>query len=190
VARFLLNDAHLCEMLKSLRHELAVALQQLGSDRFHASRDTAGDVGTAISTASEAERSSAADVLRANCKRVEESLRSLEEYGKLINPAAAATIEQLRYRFYTLEKALLTIETSRARLANCRLYLLVTQSACRGGLERVVKGALDGGVDVIQLREKDVDDRRLLELAAQVRAIARTSRCSAGPTACMSARTI
>jgi len=168
-ARFLLNDAHLCGLLKSLRHELAIALQQLGSDHFHASRDTTGDVGTAITTSSESERSSAAHVLRANCKRVEESLRSLEEYGKLIDPAAAATIEQLRYRFYTLEKALLISESNQTRLADCRLYLLVTETACRTGFERVVKGALDGGVDVIQLREKDIDDRRLIDRAAQVR---------------------
>ena len=47
-ARFLLNDAHLCGLLKSLRHELATALQQLGSDRFHTSRDTTGDVNTTV----------------------------------------------------------------------------------------------------------------------------------------------
>jgi thiamine-phosphate pyrophosphorylase len=108
-------------------------------------------------------------VLRANCNRVEESLRTLEEYGKLIDPAAAADIEQLRYRFYTLEKSLLITDTSRSRLANCRLYLLVTESASRGGIERVVKSALEGGVDAVQLREKQGDDRRLLVLAEQVR---------------------
>ncbi|MFO1095077.1 MAG: thiamine phosphate synthase [Planctomycetaceae bacterium] len=31
------------------------------------------------------------------------------------------------------------------------------------------EGALDGGVDAIQLREKGIDDRRLLELAERVR---------------------
>ena len=168
-ARFVLNDPHLCGLLKSLRHELAAALQQLGGETFHVQRDTTGDVGTALSTASEADRESFGHVLLANCKRVEESLRTLEEYGKLIDPHAAATIEQLRYRFYTLEKALLTTASSRQRLADCRLYLLVTASACGAGFERVVKSALDGGVDGIQLREKSGDDRRLLQLAEQVR---------------------
>lgn len=167
--RFLLNDAHLCGLLKSLRHELAAALEQLGCDRFHALRDTAADVGTAISTAAEFARSSPSDVLRANCKRVAESLRTLEEYGKLIDPGAAAAIEQLRYRFYTLEKALLTTMLGRERLAGCRLYLLVTEHLCRGGIERVVKEALEGGVNAVQLREKGIEDPRLLELAEQVR---------------------
>ena len=108
-------------------------------------------------------------MLRANCKRVEESLRTLEEYGKLIDPGAAAAIEQLRYRFYTVEKALLTTESSRARLANRRLYLLVTESACRIGIERVIKGALEGGAGAIQLREKGGNDRRLLQIAENVR---------------------
>lgn len=168
-ARFVLNDAHLCGLLKALRHELAAALQRLGGDAFHVKRDTVGDVGTTISTASEQVRATTSDVLRANCKRVEESLRTLEEYGKLIDAGAAAAIEQLRYRFYTLEKALLTVDMSRSRLGNCRLYLLVTESACRRGFERTVRGALDGGVDAIQLREKGIDDRRLLELAERVR---------------------
>jgi thiamine-phosphate pyrophosphorylase len=168
-ARFLLNDAHLCGLLKSLRHELAGALARLGGEMFHVKRDTAGDVGTTITTPREQSRATTSDVLRANCKRVEESLRTLEEYGKLIDPEAAADIEQLRYRFYTLEKSLLITDTSRSRLANCRLYLLVTESACRGGIERVVKNALEGGVDAVQLREKEGDDRRLLVLAEQMR---------------------
>ena len=45
----------------------------------------------------------------------------------------------------------------------------MTENACRTGFEGVVKSALDGGVDAIQLREKSGDDRRLLQLAEQVR---------------------
>lgn len=168
-ARFLLNDAHLCGLLKTLRHELAAALQRLGADAFHVKRDTVGDVGTTISTLSEQSRANPSDIVRANCKRVEEALRTLEEFGKLVDSAAAAAIEQLRYQFYTLEKALLTAETSRARLADCRLYLLATELSCRGGMERVVKGALEGGVDAVQLREKGIDDRRFVVLAEQLR---------------------
>ena len=167
--RFRLNDAHLSMLLKTLRHELAESLSRLGSDDWHQFRDTAGDVGTDLGTPQERVRSTFGGVLRANCKRVEESLRSLEEFGKLIDAGAAGAIEQLRYRFYTIEKAVLTTTSSLERLASCRLYLLGSENECRQGFERTVREALAGGVDVVQLREKGGDDRRLLELAHQVR---------------------
>jgi thiamine-phosphate pyrophosphorylase len=167
--RFALNDAHLSQQLKDLRHLLAAALERLGGERMVRGRDTAHDVGTSIHTPSEALRDSAEGVVQANCKRVEEALRTLEEFGKLVSPKAAAEIGALRYRFYTLEKAIANTALSRERLANCRLYLLVTDRLCPRGLGPSVRAALQGGVDAVQLREKDVPDRRLIGLAKYVR---------------------
>ena len=166
--RFILNDAHLSRLLKEIRHDLAAALRPLGSDTWHALRDTPGDVGTSISTSSESERDSGTDVVRASLKRLCEALRSLEEYGKLIDVPAACAIEGLRYRSYTVEKAILTTMTARTRLADARLYLLVTASLCRTGFENVIRGGLDGGVDVVQLREKNWN-RELRAMAEDAR---------------------
>ncbi|REJ74372.1 MAG: thiamine phosphate synthase [Planctomycetota bacterium] len=167
--RFQLNDAHLSGLLKRIRHELAEALALLGGASFHRMRDVAGDVGTGIQNEREYSRSTERDVVQANCKRVQESLRSLEEYGKLIDRAAAARIEQLRYRCCTIEQAVLNTLDSRARLASCRLYLLVTPADCRRRLEATVKQALEGGVDVVQLRDKSTEDRKIHETAGQLR---------------------
>lgn len=166
--RFVLNDAYLSRLLKEIRHELAVALRPLGSDTWHALRDTPGDVGTAISTSSESQRVSGTDVVRASLKRLCEALRSLEEYGKLIDVPAACAIEGLRYRCYTIEKAILTTMSARTRLADARLYLLVTASLCRTGIESVIRGGLAGGVDVVQLREKNWN-RELRAMAEDAR---------------------
>ena len=166
--RFILNDAHLSRLLKEIRHELAAALRPLGSDTWHALRDTPGDVGTSVSTPAESQRNSESDVVRASLKRLCEALRSLEEYGKLIDVPAASAIEGLRYRCYTVEKAILTTMTARTRLADARLYLLVTASLCRTGFENVIRGGLDGGVDVVQLREKNWN-RELRALAEDAR---------------------
>jgi thiamine-phosphate pyrophosphorylase len=167
--RFRLNDAHLSGLLKSLRHDLSDALSRLGSASWHRLRDTPGDVGTAVETLREFVRGSLEDVVLANCKRVEESLRSLEEYGKLVDAGPSAAIERLRYQFYTIEQTVLTAISSRTRLDECRLYLLVSEVDCPHGLERTVRDALAGGVDVIQLREKGTDGARFLSLARQVR---------------------
>ena len=53
----------------------------------------------------------------------------------------------------------------RDRLARARLYLLATSSVSRLPLLDAVAAAIDGGVDAVQLREKDMDEAAFLELA-------------------------
>jgi thiamine-phosphate pyrophosphorylase len=108
-------------------------------------------------------------VVRANLKRLTEALRSLEEYGKPLDIGAATAIEGLRYRCYTIEKAVLTTLASRARLADARVYLLVTESLCRTGIENVIRRAVAGGVNMVQLREKGTWDRDRIALAHEAR---------------------
>lgn len=169
--RFVRDDATLSRMCKELRHDLAAALSNLPNPI--ASRDTIGDVGTPISTPSEGQRESLGDVVTANSKRLQESLRSLEEYGKILSSDAGPAIERLRYRAYTLEKALLLGDDARARLATATLYALVSEANCRSSLLGTIRDIAEGGVNVIQLREKSLDDRTLLTKAREVRELTR-----------------
>jgi thiamine-phosphate pyrophosphorylase len=172
--RFGLNDAHLSRLLKEFRHELTAALTAVPEANRLAARDTPGDVGTVIGTPSEYERSSLLAVVKASFKRVQEALRTLEEYGKLIEsngvaPAFAQRVEQLRYRLYTAEKAVLRTESAAGRLHGQHLYLLVTTKSCASGLEATVRGGLAAGVRIVQVREKQLPDRQLVELARRIR---------------------
>jgi thiamine-phosphate pyrophosphorylase len=54
---------------------------------------------------------------------------------------------------------------ARERLRRARLYLVVEAAA-----ERVIGPALRGGVDMVQLRDKDADDEAVLRVAAAFRA--------------------
>lgn len=175
--RFALNDAHLSKLMKECRHDFAQAISTLSeSDRLSA-RDTVGDVGAAIGTTDEYERESLEDVARASLKRIQESLRTIEEYGKLLGSTSqsdefrslAPRIEQLRYRTYTLEKAVLRVVNSRQRLANHSVYLLLTTGLCRDSMESTLLSALRGGVRMIQVREKSLPDRELIEHVRRVR---------------------
>ncbi|MBS0203455.1 MAG: thiamine phosphate synthase [Planctomycetes bacterium] len=173
-ARFGLNDAHLSRLLKECRHELTTALAVIPESSRLAARDTLGDVGTSIGTAAEYQRGTVLDVVRASFKRVQEALRTLEEYGKLIQPIAgspafAPRIEQVRYRIYTAEKLVLRTATSVERFHDRNLYLLVTGTSCLHGLETTVHAAIAAGVRIIQLREKQLADRALLEQARRLR---------------------
>jgi thiamine-phosphate pyrophosphorylase len=167
--RFVLDDALLSGELKQLRHDLAAALATLPAERLLEARDTLGDVGTGLSTEAERQRHSLAAVVQASCKRLQEALRSLEELGKLHDGALGQKLEQMRYRSYTLERALLLGAEARQRLAGARLYVLATGALCLHGLEQTVRSAAVGGAQVIQLREKGLADRKLLERARQVR---------------------
>ncbi len=170
-ARFILDDALLSRMCKELRHGLAEALVDLPN--LLVGRDTLHDVGVAISTPTELQRGSLTAVLSANAKRLQEALRSLEEFGKLLGPSVGEAIERLRYRSYTLEKAMILGRDARRQLATAHLYALVSTASCKTSLLGTIRELAEGGVDVVQLREKSLEDRSLLVLARSVRELTR-----------------
>ena len=167
--RFTLDDADLTALLKDCRHELTDSLRAAGARSWIRARETQADVGTELSTPAERLRSSPGDVLQANLKRVQEATRTLEEFGKIVSSAFAERVGRLRYRLYTVEKALLATQAGRERLHGCELCLLLTSSLCTRGVENVVRGAIQAGVGIIQIREKSMSDRQLLEHARSVR---------------------
>jgi thiamine-phosphate pyrophosphorylase len=174
--RFVLDDAGLTRRLKEVRHRLADALRGFDHDLLVGARDTTGDVGTHIMTHSEQVRENPRAVLTANFKRLGESLRTLEEYGKLVDVWLAGRFEVLRYDVYTLEKLVLTAVLSYRALGNAKLMVLVGGLRTLGDLTWVVGEALAGGADVIQLREKDLPDREWLSRAREVRILTAQAR--------------
>jgi len=170
LCRFHLNDRFLAQLAKELRHELTqLILIHLPGNQLLRSRDTEHDIGTHISTGAETYRSSLADVQQANAQRLQEALRSLEEYGKVQSPLLGRGIEAIRYRSYSLEKALMTLHLSNERLAQADLYLLVSKAGCAASIEWTIQEAAAGGVGMVQLREKAKTDRELLAIGREVR---------------------
>lgn len=188
IARFALDDADLSASLKSLRHDLRAALDGLAIDKgvLLSSRDTEGDVGTAISTPAEYARTGLRDIALAAASRLTEALRSIEEAAKAlpvsskpaikpaINPAAA--FESLRYRAYSAEISLI-LKLRDTTCPQWRLCVLITRSLCahHEWLD-VARRAIDGGSDCLQLREKTLDDGPLLDAARQLVDLARQRR--------------
>ena len=167
--RFALDDRFLTEQVKELRHGLADAARKLPQQVLLAARETLRDVGTTATAGGEYQRVSPAHVAVVNLKRLQESLRSLEEFGKVFGPDLGRELEALRYRTYTLERAVTFGTASRERLATAQLYVLLTRAHCVASLDWTIREAARGGVDVFQLREKTMPDRELLECARNVR---------------------
>ena len=168
-ARFVLDDPGLTRRLKEVRHRLAEALRGFDPDLLIGARDTREDVGTHIMTPSEQVRENPRAVLSANFKRIAEALRTLEEYGKLVDVWLSGRFEVLRYDVYTLEKLMLTAVHAYRALGEAKLMVLVGGLPTLGDLIWIVGEALAGGADIIELREKNLADRELLARAREVR---------------------
>lgn len=167
-ARFIANDAAGSAVVKELRHELRAALDAIPGNALLGARDTPGDVGTTITTAAEQQRTDARSVCLAATKRLPEALRTMEEYVKTFDPAVAARLEALRYRTYSLEPRILLRADRAARMQQCRLYVLLTAELCRKDPHATCEALIAGGADCIQLREKGLADRELLEQARSI----------------------
>ncbi len=173
--RFVRDDRFLTRELKQLRHDLAAALARLPVAHFLTCRDTTADVGTSVKTAAEGWRTDAAAVAAASFKRLQEAFRSLAEFGKLINPQFPAEVEELRYRAYTLERAAHIAARSHDRLGHARLYVLIDGRETPEALDALASQLIAAGVHVIQLRDKRLADRELLDRARRLRALTRGS---------------
>jgi thiamine-phosphate pyrophosphorylase len=176
--RFGLDRADLVSRLKDLRQRLG----QRHLDVYKLARDTAGDVAAGMGHPAQRQRSEAAQVLAANCARVQEALRVLEEFGRGLDDPLASEAASIRYALYDLEVELLrarggTGAERRALLQRCRLYLVTSPSP---RLEAVVEAALRAGVRLVQYRAKEgstaadgqpITDAGRLEQALALRAL-------------------
>ena len=100
-ARFLWQSKKHFQALRKARHKLDTLTRRHYPDLVR-SRSGAQDPGRRIK---EGGRESLEEVVAANLRRCEESLRVLEEYGKIFSANAGAEFKDLRYAIYDLEKS-------------------------------------------------------------------------------------
>lgn len=175
--RFDAEDPYRTELYKQLRHDLVAALTSIPESQRYSARDTESDIGTGISVSAEYVRHSTLDVAIASQSRIEQALRCLEEYSKPIDPSVAQTVEQLRYRAYTLGRTLATVHRGGQLLADARLYVLVDGRASESEFSNLVNDLITAGASVIQLRDKRLGDRVLTERARALRQLTRGTPC-------------
>ncbi|MDR0336016.1 MAG: thiamine phosphate synthase [Planctomycetaceae bacterium] len=198
--RFIQDDPILTRQLKEFRHEFQDILNSFPTRSRLTARNTEHDVGTVLEGNREYQRNSAESVLAANFGRLQESLRSLEEFSKLIKPTISRRFERLRYQCYTLQKNVMLIElplqvdlqvnfspsinsvplssVTKPDINAARFYVLTDVRADDEAFTAFVQAVLEGGADVIQLRDKKANDRTLLRrsriLKEQIAALGRS----------------
>ncbi len=160
VARFALDDDVMARELRAMRHDLALITSQFGLKLLSA-RDSVRDVGRESGMRAQGDRTLLSTV-RANAKRAEESLRVLEEIGRLVDferHINSARVEGLRYSLYDLEKRLSGGVSRADSVSRIRgLYVVVDRQAVgERSLVEVASEAIEGGAAVIQHRDKVSD---------------------------------
>jgi len=176
-ARLALDDAYLARRLKQMRHGLARLEKCLPAPigqrrRLAAFRDIVGDVGAGSEAASAIKRTGIAAAAMASMKRLQEALRVLEEYAKCASRSAsspaARQAARLRYESYAVESRIFADQRRRRRLRQALLYVLVTSSLASTDAQTAAAEALAGGADIIQLREKEMEDGEFYRLAQRI----------------------
>jgi thiamine-phosphate pyrophosphorylase len=177
LARMVLDDAGLTGQLKTLRHDLVRADTALNLELLQA-RNSAEDVGTDLDVAGEHKQKELSLIAVANARRVQESLRVLEEMSKLSGLSIRLDSERFkhaRFEIYTLEKMLVSRLVRRDKAVKIHgLYVILDSGILNGrshleAAEQVIRA----GVKVIQLRDKTLPKKQLLSLAEKLQALCR-----------------
>jgi len=175
ITRFILNDPELSEQLKNMRHELLPKDRSL-QKRLLSARKAGEDVGAFLDIDSEAERADTVSLVSANSRRVQQSLRVLEELAKVQGDDFGLDWDKFkhaRFALYTLEqKIVLELLRHNKREQVAGLYVIIDTQTLRGRSELdVARQAIQGGARMIQLRDKVRPKSMLVSLARELKRV-------------------
>jgi thiamine-phosphate pyrophosphorylase len=98
--RFVLDDENFYKTIREIRHNTDKILRNKYAELI-SERDSFNDAGRQIP---ETSKKTLPEIIIANFKRAQESLRVLEEYSKAFLPESSAEFKRQRYELYNLEK--------------------------------------------------------------------------------------
>ena len=168
ILRFGYDEEPLSGQVKSLRHQITDLSRLLETEGFDLLRDrkVESDIGRDRPSPSNDPGDDAK--IAANWSRVQEALRVIEEGLRACFPQSARQASSLRYEAYRLEPITRGYLDRGRMLNNTTLMVLVSGPTAPQDAARAFKE----GADLVQLREKEVDDRTLLERAREIVQIA------------------
>jgi thiamine-phosphate pyrophosphorylase len=173
IARLLLNDAALTRQLKTMRHELITGDWSFNQQLLNA-RNSEGDVGINIEAPQQEKRRELPLMVVANARRVQESLRTIEELAKAPEMAAKLDSEkfkQARFDVYSIERNLLSRLLRQDKIKHISgLYAIIDTQALKGRSHtEVASQIIRGGARTIQLRDKLLSKRELIPIGQQLK---------------------
>ncbi len=175
IARFHFDNRQLAAQFRTLRHRVRKSIFTDHS-RLLSARESRNDVGkqTSFNQTGYDGRNGLKSAAIANCKRVQEALRSLEEILKSEESYAhGKEIERCRFSLYTLETELLSLFT---RTLPTGIYGILGEKYSRGRSNiEVAEEMIRGGIAIIQYREKR-EDKSFRDMYRECRIIREITR--------------
>ncbi|KGG12016.1 MULTISPECIES: thiamine phosphate synthase [Prochlorococcus] len=158
--RYVLQNQALVITIKDFRQQLGLAHKNI----YKRARSTVADQGLGLTHSAQQSRTKPIQVVIANCARVQEALRVVEEFSRHTDSQLSIIASQIRYKVYDLEINILKVSAVsklRQQLNSCKLCLITRPHS---KLLETVSTALDAGVSMVQYRCKEGDDIEKLSL--------------------------
>jgi thiamine-phosphate pyrophosphorylase len=171
-ARMTLGDAALTQELKNLRH--GVVRVDIPRQLLLRARDSRSDVGADMDVPGETKQRGITGTVTANARRVQESLRVMEEMAKTPGLDIDSDIyRQARFTLYEVEKSLTARVLRQEKLESlCGLYVIIDRTALAGrSYKDAARRAIRGGAGAIQLRDKEGSKREMLAAARELKEV-------------------
>ncbi len=158
--RFNLTSKDIVISLKDFRQTLGLHHHW----NYKRARSTAKDNGIGLSHPYQETRTSSIDILAANFSRIQEALRVIEEFARIVDPNLSVSSAKIRYSLYDLETKVIKLSKGsnrRLKLNNSNLYLITNHDRVK---IKTITNALEAGVRLIQFRLKEGSDKdKLIE---------------------------
>ncbi|MDD4924688.1 MAG: thiamine phosphate synthase [Dehalococcoidales bacterium] len=171
IARLMLNNATVSKQLKTIRHNLEDIDFPFKKQLLQA-RQADSDVGADIKVEQQLEKRELHTAVIANSRRIEQSLRVIEELAKTPGIVLdSQKFEKARFALYTIEKELVSRLLRKNKTDRIRgLYAIIDTDSLKGRSHTdVAKQILEGGAKIIQLRDKTTPKKDLLSISIELK---------------------
>jgi thiamine-phosphate pyrophosphorylase len=172
-ARLSLNDTALTQRLKDLRHDI-LDIDLKMQEQLIDARDSRGDVGADMEASGGNKQRDAEKAIVANARRVQESLRVMEETAKAPGIGLDSDkYKKARFALYAIEKDLLGRMLRQDKLKRLTgLYVIIDTAFLKGrSPAEAASQVIRGGAKVIQLRDKERSSGEILPMAEEIKKI-------------------
>jgi len=164
--RFILEDPEIFKKIKEIRHKFSQGvIHYFPSIKLKSQRFVETDTGKDFD---KKQKLNLKELIETNFFRVEESIRVLEEYSKIVNLESFPFFHNLRFEIYKIEKEVIT-KISRKKIKIPCLYVILNLKEDEKEFLEFAKKVIEGKPDIIQLRYKGEDSKFFLEIAESLK---------------------
>ncbi|MEO0234285.1 MAG: thiamine phosphate synthase [candidate division WOR-3 bacterium] len=169
--RFERKDENVLIIIRKQREKLYILRKKISPNTIF-KRDTETDPGKFYDY-DKNERKDFGDIIRASIGRCQESSRVLEEIFKIKDLKISREFKEIRFNLYRIEKDIVRSLLKKVFPQNFGLYLVMTDPVV--GYEKLSEIAVKNKIKMIQLRDKKLTDKKILNVAKNIRSITKGS---------------